>query len=166
MTPTLSQQLLDHGGLPSAARRVVLEAARRAWRSTQARDGAKPLKGRHLAIAARDHGSPSALLFERAATGLGARVSHIGPEAVHVGDGRDEIAARLLGSLYDAVDCAALPAEAARQLQRIAGVPVFSDLGGDDSPLRALLPALALESPDDPDTLLHLVQAVLLETVA
>jgi len=123
-----------------------------------------PLKGRHVAIAAAGHDTPSARRFEQAAIALGARVSHIGPEALVLDDARLESTARILGSLYDAIDFIPMPPERAEFLQRIAGVPVFADLGGERSPLRALLTPAADPAESEAE-LLALVEAVLVRAV-
>jgi ornithine carbamoyltransferase len=105
--------------------------------------------------------------LETAATRLGARVSVIGQRAL-AGAADPARLGQMLGSLYDAVDCDALSPDAARELQRLAGVPVFDGLAGDGHPLRALVPALldteqAL-APDD--ALSSLLQAALIETMS
>ena len=123
-----------------------------------------PLKGRHVAIASAGHDTPSARRFERAAVALGARVSHMGPESLVLDDTRLEATARILGSLYDAIDFIPMPAERARFLQNIAGVPVFADLGGERSPLRALLTP-ATGAAESEAELLSLVEAVLVRAV-
>jgi len=81
----------------------------------------QPLKGRHLAIAGTRAGAGRADPFEAAALRLGARVSHIGPRAL-APVAVPERLARMLGSLYDAVDCDALSPDEARWLQRQAAI--------------------------------------------
>jgi len=148
---------------PDDAGRALVETARR-LRAALAAAPAAPLRGRHVAIAADRHDKPSARLFERAATSLGARVSHIGAGALAVAPQRRDTAARLLGSLYDAIDFIPLPPERAESLQQAAGVPVFADLGGEHSPLLALVTAQA--SPADREAeLLALMQAVLVDAM-
>ncbi|HEY9026796.1 MAG TPA: hypothetical protein VIP05_21060 [Burkholderiaceae bacterium] len=142
---------------------ALVERAHR-LRSGLADPALAPLKGRHVAIAAAGHDTASARRFERAATALGARVSHIGPEASVLDDTRLESTARILGSLYDAIDFIPMPPERAEFLQRIAGVPVFADLGGERSPLRALLSPTA-DAAESEAELLALVEAVLLRAV-
>ena len=122
------------------------------------------LRGRHVAIAAESHDTPSACLFERAASSLGARVSHIGPDTLALDDQRQETAARILGNLYDAIDFIPLPPERAESLHSAAGVPIFADLGGDGSPLRSLLSASA-DPVEREEELLALMQAVLVEAM-
>jgi len=124
------------------------------------RGGAQPLRGRHVAVAGADHGAASARLFERAATALGARVSHLRPGLLVSGHARDEAAARLLGTLYDAIDGVGMSAAQALELQRLSGIPVFADLGGPASPLRAQLTAA-----DDEAQLQALVEAALVRSL-
>jgi ornithine carbamoyltransferase len=143
--------------------RALVDNARR-LRASLARGGPPPLRGRHVAIAAERHDSPSARMFEQAATSLGARVSHIGAGAIAADSPRQGTAARILGNLYDAIDFIPLAPERAESLQAAAGVPVFADLGGERSPLRALL--TATEDADERDAeLLALVQAVLVQAM-
>ena len=152
MSFSLSRQLLAGDALGSDEVRAIVEAACRLHEA----GGSLPLSGRHVAIAGEDHDTPSARLFERAATLLEGR------ERAHH-------AARMLGSLYDAVDVLPFAPEQARELQEVAGVPVYADLGGDAGPLQRLLPAFAGVQPASclPDeTLLRLVQAVLVETMS
>jgi len=161
MCPALAQQPSEPDD--GAAARVLVERARRLRESLEARPSA-PLRGRHVAIAAETHDSPSARLFERAAATLGARVSHIRPDVLALDAPRQEVAARLLGSLYDAIDFIPLAPDRAQSLQHAAGVPIFADLGGDRSPLRALLPVDA-ESAEREAQLLALVQVMLVDAM-
>jgi len=161
MLPAQSSQLPVPDATESA--RALVENARR-LRASLVAGGSAPLRGRHVAIAAERHDSPSARMFEQAATSLGARVSHIGAGALAVDGRRQSAAARILGNLYDAIDFIPLPPERAESLQAAAGVPVFADLGGERSPLRALL--TATEDAGERDAqLLALVQAVLMQAM-
>ena len=149
---------------PEADPANVLVKRARALRASLGDPAVAPLKGRHVAIAAAGHDTPSARRFERAATALGARVSHIGPESLVLDDARLATTARILGSLYDAIDFIPMPAERADFLQRLAGVPVFADLGGELSPLRELLTPATDEAESEAE-LLALMEAVLLRAV-
>ncbi|HEY8975263.1 MAG TPA: hypothetical protein VIN75_13655 [Burkholderiaceae bacterium] len=149
---------------PEADPANVLVKRARALRASLCDPAVTPLKGRHVAIAAAGHDTPSARRFERAATALGARVSHIGPESLVLDDARLATTARILGSLYDAIDFIPMPAERADFLQRLAGVPVFADLGGELSPLRELLTPATDEAEAEAE-LLALMEAVLLRAV-
>lgn len=166
---TLTRQLLAHE-LSEPDRRALLAAARRLWEVTRHAAGALPLKGRHIAVANTPASHASAELVAAAAAALGARVSRIGAQALCRADDRRALA-RMLGSLYDAVDCSDLDAARALELHELAGVPVFDGLAGEDKPLRRLLPQLVDDTPHDSaatseDRLAALVQAVLLETVS
>lgn len=161
MCPALTKQI----SAPDAdtAARALVERARRLRESLEAHPSV-PLRGRHVAIAAERHDTPSACLFERAASSLGARVSHIGPDAISLDPRRQDSAARILGTLYDAIDFIPLPPERAESLQTAAGVPIFADLGGERSPLRALLTAPA-DSDECEAQMLALMQAVLVQAM-
>lgn len=146
----------------STARRGEIEEEARRLHALAAEAGAgRRLTGRHVAIAGVDHDSPQARLFERAAVELGARVSHLGQTALDLDGAEGGLAsARLLGTLYDAIDGLGLDGARAGQMQRLIGVPVFADLGGAACPLRRLL-----RRPDDAEELLVLVQASLVEAI-
>jgi ornithine carbamoyltransferase len=161
MCPALAKQLPTLDGKQAAG--ALVDRARR-LRASLAAGPAAPLRGRHVAIAAERHDTPSACLFERAASSLGARVSHIGPDALALDPQRQETAARILGSLYDAIDFIPLPPERAESLRDAAGVPIFADLGGERSPLRALLTTQD-ETAEREAELLALMQAVLVDAM-
>jgi hypothetical protein len=74
--------------------------------------------------------------------------------------------ARLLGHLYDAVDCEALPAGFAARLQSLLEVPVYDSLAREDHPIFDLLSALvpAGRTPTAADRC-TLVQAALVSTL-
>jgi ornithine carbamoyltransferase len=168
MTLSLAQHLLGRGGLDAGERQMLIDSARRLQGSAREYRDSPPLKGRHVAIAGQDPQPLSSQLFERAAMRLGARVSRIGSKGLLEGPERSRHAARMLGSLYDAVDCVSLMPERARELQAMAGVPFFSDLGGDASPLRELLPALTeqFSASTTDEAMIYLMQAVLIEAMA
>ncbi len=161
MCPALAKQLPALDAKQAAV--SLVDRARRLRASLEAGTAA-PLRGRHVAIAAERHDTPSAQLFERAASSLGARVSHIGPDALALDPQRQETATRILGSLYDAIDFIPLPPERAESLRDAAGVPIFADLGGERSPLLALLTTQGGAAEREAE-LLALVQAVLVDAM-
>ena len=112
--------------------------------------------------------SRSARLVEEAAGSLGARVSHIDQLALGTGHVRATMA-KLLGTLYDAVDCNGLPAESALTLESLVGLPTFRGLGDEDHPIRQLLHALRMpgdtEDASDREQVLRLIQAVLVDCI-
>ena len=122
---------------------VLLDGARR-LRLAGAAGRQRLLQGRNLAVISDSPASGGSSEFQRAATGLGAKVAHLRP-----GESRNEgasPAARLLGRLYDAIDCEGLDAATVREIDRESGVPVFNGLAGDTHPIRVLAMLLNLET--------------------
>ncbi|MCW5657715.1 MAG: hypothetical protein KIT60_08425 [Burkholderiaceae bacterium] len=120
----------------------------------QRADGWAPLRGRHVALLCSG-GSGVAPAFERAVTELGGTASLLNADEwrARAGDRIPE-AARLLGRLYDAIDCCDLPAEIIEQIETHSGVPVFNGLGKSDHPMALLGEFLTMrEAMDKP---LHL----------
>lgn len=79
-------------------------------------------------------------LLHKAIDRLGARAVSIGfSEDERVGGIRDIAAmARILGRLYDAVDCAGMKPPIVQSIAQAAGVPVFGGLGCERHPVKAL----------------------------
>jgi ornithine carbamoyltransferase len=167
--PLLAHHFLAGCTLPDDLQRTLLHAAEGLRRGAGEPKASRPLEGRHLAIArapARD-GAPDPV--EKAAQRLGVRVSHISPQALDAADDPRSLA-RLLGSLYDAIDCEHLSAERARQLPGLAGIPVFDGLAAAGRPLAGLAKVLAghdaaVAPPGDLEDMACLVQAALVETM-
>lgn len=89
------------------------------------------LRGMHLGLVRGAEDTEEARLFERAATALGARVTPIVldvPELGAAGEGRLSSTARVLGRLYEGLECQGLAPGLVQQLRRTAGVPVFDGL--------------------------------------
>ncbi len=124
----------------------VLETARRLKRARQSGPGLAPLRGCNLALlneAAPAEGTGS---LRHAAIDLGAQVSHLRPSEARIAPGAaDEATARLLGRLYDAIDCEAMAPELVARVAQDAGVPVFNGLGGAGHPTRVLAELLTLQ---------------------
>jgi ornithine carbamoyltransferase len=105
------------------------------------------LRGKHLGLLCRDADSPAARLFRDAAAELGARVSQVAPTLLEA-DTVPTIGevARVLGRLYDALECQGLPAPLVEGLRAHAGIPVFAGIATADHPSLAL--AAGLDGPD------------------
>lgn len=103
------------------------------------------LRGRNLALLCRNPDAEATRQLHRAATELGAQVAQLRAADTGVGQGRGNAAAvRLLGRLYDAIDCDALDPEGLDELARETGVPVYDGLAGDWRPARTLAELLPL----------------------
>ena len=165
---SLSERLLAGAPMALHDRAALLQTALRLRRAAGADGTARLLAGRHVAIAGDAPRTAAGALFERAAAGLGARVSRIAPDLLCHDEPSGEIAAgRLLARLYDAVDCHRGGARRALELQRLSGVPVFLGLGGPRHAIRSLVAELADTAGVDAESALaSLVQAVLVETLA
>ncbi|MFT7774661.1 ornithine carbamoyltransferase [Roseateles sp.] len=101
------------------------------------------MAGKQLALLSPDCADEGAVEFIQAAKALGAHVSF-------VQSGLDETSsepqidatARMLGQLYDAVECQHLPTDLVRRIARGAGIPVFAGLAMPGHPTAALAEAL------------------------
>lgn len=126
------------------------------------------LRGKNLGLLRDPHHSPEGegALFLRAAGELGARVAQI-PASLHAGSPATEVehTARMLGRLYDAIECQGLPAPLVQTMGLHAGVPVYNALAGPHHPTSAL--ALALGGTSLPeDNRRFIVQAVLVHALS
>lgn len=104
-----------------------------------------PLRGRHVALlcCASCEVAPA---FQRAVAELGGTASLLNADEwrVRAGD-RIPDAARLLGRLYDAIDCCDLPTDVVEQIEAHSGVPVFNGLARFDHPLSLLGELLTMQ---------------------
>ena len=146
--------------------RLLIDA--RALKRAERTGGTRPqLRGKNLGLMCEAAESPDATLFHRAATELGAQVAHIRPGASDLGSPLVlQHTARMLGKLYDAVECQGLPAQWVEHLDRDAGVPVYDGLAG-----AAWVASLArqLDGDGDGDAVdnrRYVLQALLLKAVA
>ncbi|QTN29166.1 ornithine carbamoyltransferase [Rhodoferax sp. AJA081-3] len=132
------------------------------------------LKGRRLALLSEFTGDYPAVigeefqLFELAATQMGAQVAHIRPGLTQSSTAQEvESTARMLGQLYDALDCGGMDVELVQQIALYAGIPVFQGLASAQHRTAALAAALSERTgsglPDDARR--RVVQAVLLGTL-
>ena len=151
----------DADALPPPKAQLIARAL--SLQSARARGDALPqlLRGRQLALMSSDAQGPAATLFLQAATELGAHVSIVKPELdPHSSDADVAATARLLGRLYDAVECQGLPDMLVARLAQAAAIPVFAGLAGSTHPSVALISTLPDEAPAD-DKRRLLVQAML-----
>jgi ornithine carbamoyltransferase len=136
-------------GEPLLAGKVlaVFAAARRLRTDARAGTVGQPLRGKNVALLLDTPPGEETSALHRAAQALGARVAEVrftepaaSASASASASGRDDIRtlARMLGRMYDAVDCGTLGPAAVRQIQQEAGVPVYAGLGRDDHPARTL----------------------------
>lgn len=110
------------------------------------------LRGRNLALLCEGEPDDASRALQRAASALGAQVATLRasdtcPDGVQGGSAT----VRLLGRLYDAIDCCGLADAQVETIAREAGVPVFNGLGARGRPARTLAPLVgALERSGKP----------------
>jgi ornithine carbamoyltransferase len=132
--------------LSPAEIRDVLDAARRLRLAGQTGQAGAPLRGRNLALLHETPPDHAADGLRSAAVGLGAQVSHLRPAEARISPvGADPATVRMLGRLYDAIDCESLPPALIADVAREAGVPVFNGLGHVRHPTRVLAELLAMQ---------------------
>jgi ornithine carbamoyltransferase len=123
------------------------------------------LRGKNVGLLCDSPDTASAMLFREAATQLGAQVAHVKPDLSPSSTPQEvQHTARMLGRLYDALECQGMPAALIEQLGRAAGVPVYDGIalpGHSTAPL-----AYTLGMPSAIDARRCMVQAILLSTIA
>lgn len=134
-----------------------------------ARDGRMQpaLRGRNLALVCAAADGPDAQLFSRAAAELGAHVAHVRPALSEDSSPAEvEHMARLLGRLYDAIECQGLAASLVRRIAEVAGVPVYEGLATAGHPTAALAAQLEGDDLGAADKRRFVLQAALLDGIA
>ena len=164
MSPLLHRRLLASAAIDADDARTLVDAALALKKTADA----SRLRGKNIALLCSERACDNARRFDAAASALGARVAYIEPAPAWLSDDPPIGAqtARLLESLYDAVDCEDLPADFARRLQAQLAVPVYDSLARDDHPIFGLLPSVAEggQAPGDEDRR-ALLQAALVSTL-
>lgn len=124
------------------------------------------LRGKNLGLLCESGDAPEAVLFRRAALELGAHVSYIRPSLSELSTAGDvQHTARMLGRLYDAVECQGVTPALARRIGAEAGVPVYDGIASPGHPT-ARLAALLGSATSLEDNRRFVLQAVLLDTIA
>ena len=166
MHPTLSH----HGDLasdPLAPRDVgiVLDNARALQRAADAGQLRALLRGRKLGLLCEADDDDEAVLFCRAAEELGAHVAHIRPSLTALTPPQEvRHTSRMLGRLYDAVECQGMSAALVHQMGVDAGIPVFDGVASHTHPTARLADLIA-GGASQLDKRCIVVQAVLLSTI-
>jgi ornithine carbamoyltransferase len=120
--------------LPAGDERALLEQARGLKRAAAAGRLQPLLRGKNLGLLCRNLGTPGAQLFLDAAAALGAHVAHIECSRIERSSSPElAYTARMLGRLYDAVECQGLDAHLVRQLADAAGITVLDGLAADEA---------------------------------
>jgi len=124
---------------------AIIVAARRLRADAQAGRSVKTLRGKNLALLLSMPAAMDAANLRHAAQELGIRVADVRfTEPATPGQDDVQAVARMLGRMYDAIDCGTLAASTVRQIEREAGVPVYDGLGSDNHPVRAMADLMTL----------------------
>ncbi|MDM0078614.1 hypothetical protein QTH90_29695 [Variovorax sp. J2P1-59] len=137
-------QLWSPVELCAANTAAIFSTARRLRADSHAGGTHKALRGRNLALLLSAPSGHEISPLQRAAEDLGARVAEVRFEADATTQPDIGALARLLGRMYDAIDCDTLPRSTVQRIEMEACVPVYAGLGRDDHPVRALADLLTL----------------------
>ena len=169
MHPTLSQHdVLAADPIKPRDVALVLDQARALQCAAAAGELPASLRGRKLGLLceAGDDGDGDAALFRRAAVELGAHVAHIRPSLTELSTLPDvQRTARMLGRLYDAIECQGMATELVHQVGVEAGVPVYDGVASPRHPTARLADLLDGDALM-PDKRRFVLQAVLMCTIA
>lgn len=171
MAPTLLlRSQADFAALSPLETSTLLTCARALWVSqpSPAEGPGAPrhlLRGKNIGLLCSPAHAQEGLLFTRAATALGAQVAPLRACLSLPGTpAQVQRMARVLGRLYDAVECLGLAPELVRRIGIEAGVPVFEGLASGQHPTHWLAHALGLEPGTDALRCLA-IQAVLVSVL-
>ena len=122
------------------------------------------LRGKNLALMCESADAADATRFREAAVELGAHVAHLrtGLSDLRLPDVRRHTA-RMLGRLYQGIECQGLPADLVAELGRDAGIPVYDGVATATHPFARLAELLDAGSPERSRQLV--VQAVLVSSI-
>lgn len=140
--------------------------ARQLLQATQAGRQQPLLRGKKLGLLCASEDSESAGLFRHAAEALGAHVARL-PVSLSALSSPQEVqhTARLLGRLYDAIECQDMDSSLVARVRQEAGVPVFDAIAAPAHPSARW--AIELDGPgSSDDKRLSLLQALLLSELA
>jgi ornithine carbamoyltransferase len=123
------------------------------------------LKGKNLGLLCEAADDPDAALFLRAAHELGAHVAHIRPSLSELSTPQEvKHTARMLGRLYDAVECQGMTPAMVRQVGDDAGVPVYDGIAMRSHPTAQLAEQME-GGGSTANNRLFILQALLLNTI-
>lgn len=166
MVPTLRQRSLQAFEQMSPDDVSALLASALALRRAAQAGATQPLlRGKNLGLLCEADYHGDAALFRRAAAELGARVAHIRPSLSELSTPLEvQHTSRVLGRLYDALECQGMAPALVQQVGLDAGVPVYDGIASLGHPT-ARLAALLADDASPIDNRRFVLQAVLLSTI-
>lgn len=131
-------------------------------------DGSTPtlLRGKNLGLLCDTPPGDAQALFRSAAEALGARVAVMRPGLSLLSAPKEvQDTARMLGRLYEAVECQGLDPELVLRIGQHAGIPVFDGAATKDHPTHRLAELLG-DTTVLADNRRFVLQALLLDAIA
>ena len=151
--------------LPPGDEKALLEQARSLQRASAAGRVQPLLRGKNLGLLCADDTQAQALLFRQAASELGAHVAHIGMSLSECSAAQEVThTARMLGRLYDAVECQGLPTAMVQQMAEVSGIAVYDGLASNERLISRLAAQLGDEASAG-ENRRFVLQALLLHTI-
>lgn len=144
----------------------LLERARLLQRAALEGNTPKLLRGKNLGLLCDAPPDQAQALFRSAAEELGARVAVMHPGLSLLSAPQEvQDTARMLGRLYEAVECQGLDAGLVQSIGQHAGIPVFDGAATENHPTRRLAGRLG-DKTGLADNRRFVLQALLLDAVA
>ncbi|WP_428419701.1 ornithine carbamoyltransferase [Methylibium sp.] len=144
----------------------LLDNARKLQQAARAGTPQALLRGKNLGLLCAADDDMDAVYFRRAAEALGAHVAHIAPSLSALSPPQEvEHTARLLGRLYDGVECQGVAPELVQRISQEAGIPVYDGVARP-SHFTARLADLLGGGASPDENRRFVLQAVLLSTMA
>lgn len=167
MPPTFEHfNILAFDQMPPLQVSALLLDARTLQRAAEAGLTRPPLRGKNFGLLCEADDDADAALFRRAAMEMGARVAHIRPSLLELSTPQEVWhTARMLGRLYDALECQGMAPALVQQVSNAAGVPVYGGVASKNHPT-AMLAGLLGDGTPPADNRRFVLQAVLLGTMA
>ena len=147
MTPNLHhRRLWSLDELSRSDVLALLAAAEGLKRAADSGDAKRLLRGKNLALLCEAQAEDRCDAFNQAATDLGAQVARIRPSELKLTQRATvQETARVLGKLYDAIECEGMAQELLEEVERDAGVPVYNGLCSDAHPTHVLADLLTMQ---------------------
>jgi len=163
--PTLGRSSTGRALAPALVSAILAGACALSLTARQGKPSAR-LKGKNIGLLACDNAPDDTARFCAAVAELGAQVARVTTNLSNASSVAEIVeTARLLGRLYDAVECQGLPERVVSLISKEAGIPVFDGIACPHHPSAVL--AARLDPSLAPEQRRRLViQALLVDATA
>ena len=133
------RSLHDFATLSAQDMSALLADARELESAARSGTTRRVLRGKNFGLLCDAVDGTDAALFQRAASALGAQVAQLRPSLSELSTPQEvRHTARVLGRLYDAVDCVGMPSDLVDQIGAEAGIPVLEGISSVKHPTAGL----------------------------